>query len=546
MSYFQFSRNLAIGDLTVTGNLVVNGTSTFDNHLILRTGVAVTAANYSIGRNADATNLTQFNVPTGASFEFSINDGQIGLWNATGLSIGTTVPTHALMFGSSSTGIALYNTADQTTNYERGTISWASNVLEIEAEVGGSGTPRAIQIKNTLAAGGYTELIVQRNAFPFFEVDFVTTAMATAGNFYLFTSTATITPTSGTVNFVSITPTYNETSGTAANTDLLINRTQTAVGSGAQNLIDAQVASSSMFKVSNVGLITASAINSLNATSSTLTIQSQTFTAGALHNAVTVSPTWAAEDQGHRALKVIATQNGANSSVLTALRIEIVKATATTTLAQGSGIIIATPVVTGTITQTEGLHIVNQSIAGSTVSYAIIIESQTANATTTRAIEIQGTGANNAIRLGSSPNIYSSGAEVINFMDSTAARGITMTLTAAGNQTVVATAGSLVLTAFTKGIQGTDLASANNMGVPTSNYVDVTGTTQINTMAATNITAGTIVTLQFDGSVTVKHNTAGTGAVFQLVSGDFAATAGDTLTTVYDGTNWREVARAVI
>lgn len=51
----------------------------------------------------------------------------------------------------------------------------------------------------------------------------------------------------------SIKPTYNQTSGTASNTDLLINRTETAVGSGAQYLIDAQVDDVSQMNVANNG-----------------------------------------------------------------------------------------------------------------------------------------------------------------------------------------------------------------------------------------------------------------------------------------------------
>ncbi|MFH1952593.1 MAG: hypothetical protein ABIL06_13350 [Pseudomonadota bacterium] len=53
-------------------------------------------------------------------------------------------------------------------------------------------------------------------------------------------------------NGVAIIPTYNQTS-TASATDLLINRTETAVGTGAQLLIDAQVGSASKFSVSNTG-----------------------------------------------------------------------------------------------------------------------------------------------------------------------------------------------------------------------------------------------------------------------------------------------------
>lgn len=64
-----------------------------------------------------------------------------------------------------------------------------------------------------------------------------------------------ITNTSGQFNGVVIQPIYNQTSGTAANTDLLINRTETAVGSGVQKLIDAQVGGVSKFSVSNTGIV---------------------------------------------------------------------------------------------------------------------------------------------------------------------------------------------------------------------------------------------------------------------------------------------------
>jgi len=61
--------------------------------------------------------------------------------------------------------------------------------------------------------------------------------------------------TSGTNLTLKVSPTYNQASGTASNTDLLINRTETAVGSGAQLLIDAKVGGASKFKVTNTGKI---------------------------------------------------------------------------------------------------------------------------------------------------------------------------------------------------------------------------------------------------------------------------------------------------
>ena len=61
--------------------------------------------------------------------------------------------------------------------------------------------------------------------------------------------------TSGQVYAVAITPTYNEVTSSAANTDLIVNRTQTSIGSGAQLLLDLQVGGASKFSVSNTALI---------------------------------------------------------------------------------------------------------------------------------------------------------------------------------------------------------------------------------------------------------------------------------------------------
>ena len=63
---------------------------------------------------------------------------------------------------------------------------------------------------------------------------------------------------SGTTYGFKITPTYNQASSTATNTDLLINRTQNAIGSGTQNLIDAQVGGVSKFSISNAATLTLS------------------------------------------------------------------------------------------------------------------------------------------------------------------------------------------------------------------------------------------------------------------------------------------------
>ena len=59
--------------------------------------------------------------------------------------------------------------------------------------------------------------------------------------------------TSGSFYLLQVTGTYNQASGSAANTDLLINATRTAVGSGAQWGIEYQVGSSQKFAVDTAG-----------------------------------------------------------------------------------------------------------------------------------------------------------------------------------------------------------------------------------------------------------------------------------------------------
>jgi len=108
--------------------------------------------------------------------------------------------------------------------------------------------------------------------------------------------------------------------------------------------------------------------------------------------------------------------------------------------------------------------------------------------------------------------------------------------------------GITMTTKMIQGAQGTDIASANDATLTiTGNYFDITGNTQINTLSATGIQAGTLIVLQFDSNPVVKHATAGAGAQFQLAgAGDFSATAGDTLGVIFDGTYWRECFRTAI
>jgi hypothetical protein len=79
-----------------------------------------------------------------------------------------TVPTEPLTIGSaaSGSGMCLYNTADQTTNYERGCLRWTGSTLTIATEKGGAGTSardltiNAASSKINLQSNGTTKFTV--------------------------------------------------------------------------------------------------------------------------------------------------------------------------------------------------------------------------------------------------------------------------------------------------------------------------------------------------------------------------------------------------
>ncbi|HEC26691.1 MAG TPA: hypothetical protein ENI67_04695 [Gammaproteobacteria bacterium] len=77
----------------------------------------------------------------------------------------------------------------------------------------------------------------------------------TSGKALMFGQQTANTSVSGNPRLLSVEPVYNQASGTAANTDFLINRTETLLGSGEQLLCDMQVGGVSKFKVNNAGSV---------------------------------------------------------------------------------------------------------------------------------------------------------------------------------------------------------------------------------------------------------------------------------------------------
>jgi len=97
--------------------------------------------------------------------------------------------------------------------------------------------------------------------------------------------------------------------------------------------------------------------------------------------------------------------------------------------------------------------------------------------------------------------------------------------------------------------KGADVAAANNLTLGAGwNLFVITGNTQINAITTANRQAGSMITLIFTGTPTVKHNTAwwaGTAVLFLAGSLDLVAANNTVLWLIYDGTQRQETFRKV-
>ena len=273
------------GGVNISGELTVDTNTLYVDATNNRVGILTTSpavplhvsANNEVvrvGDNTNANNYIAFAYNTGAGspramighnsvsgnvavqggtskgIEFNVNNGTFGSGTAmtllsTGLlGIGTTAPTHTLTLPSTSTGIALYNTADQTTNYERVVGAWSGNIFTFAMTKGGTGTDRAVNI----SSGGMV-----------FSVDGNGTSIArstsgTALSTGAFRITGTQTQSSGLYSGLGIAPTINQSS-TAGYTALLVNPTETTTGSGSKLLADFQVGGATKAAISNTGYL---------------------------------------------------------------------------------------------------------------------------------------------------------------------------------------------------------------------------------------------------------------------------------------------------
>lgn len=212
------------------------------------------------------------------------NTIQLGATNAT-----TSAQALTLSSNVSGSGIALYDTADQSTNYARLQINDVSNQYEI-GSYAGSGAPsiRAIQIGVSATLGGTTlgrYLLIGGNGstgrFSFTD--------STGANIPIVGINGSQSSSNGVQGSLNLQQSFNQ-SGTASYYGLKIDPTETSLGSGSHYLIESGTSTApDLFDVTNAGIASSTGLNITGneALTGSLTLSAQgtgcaTFTSGVL------------------------------------------------------------------------------------------------------------------------------------------------------------------------------------------------------------------------------------------------------------------------
>ena len=171
--------NWANGEVTITetdaDTLTIAGVATrldlaagileMNNAVEWDTGVAIVAGEYSVGRDGDATNQLHFNIPTGATFEFSVNDVAELLLSATALTpgandgniLGSATVSWADLFLADG-AIVNFNNGNLTMTHSAGimtaTGNWTFSGAGPFAIGGVTAANVGLYVRNTLPASG--------------------------------------------------------------------------------------------------------------------------------------------------------------------------------------------------------------------------------------------------------------------------------------------------------------------------------------------------------------------------------------------------------
>lgn len=249
-------------------------------------GQAVTAGNYQVGRDADATNQLHFNAPAGTTMEFSFNDVPRILFsdavagNIENISCATTTTGFCLNIGDadSLTSGAILRLKSNSPSVTGKNLAFIrnQNVLAVGTTVANfeqDSTGTNLLLTST---GNGRSLVIDSSATSANALRFNTTAQTTAA--IISVPNADSLSTGNALNFVSNSPDTNVRS-------LAFIRNQNPLSISATALFVQQDSTANAFRVDSTGDSTSMVINSAATTANAINFSQSTQTSGFLLNA---------------------------------------------------------------------------------------------------------------------------------------------------------------------------------------------------------------------------------------------------------------------
>lgn len=183
-----------------------------------------------------------------------------------------------LTLGNTSTGVKLFNTADEVTNYELGEVAWKSNVFTLQVSKGGTGTGRTFKVQTVNDAS------------------------------------------TGTPDLITLAPEVAQ-SGTAGYTALALDITETSTGSGTVNLITAARGGNDYFVLGSTGNLALGHSGSL--TTRTLTMESGNTTVGDIIGQITFIGQGGAAARNYSRIQSSIVNNGGGGAYVGSLELQV-------------------------------------------------------------------------------------------------------------------------------------------------------------------------------------------------------------------------------
>lgn len=251
---------------TLTATKLVSPTSVATPSIITASGaLGITPAGGS-----------NLNVNLSTTGDFAVNTNQLYVDTSAGfVGIGTTTPTNPLHVSTnnSTTPPVIIENLNAT---GASSIQFNNSASTLKGSIGFSNASNLMQLGTTSTQ----DLRFLTNSLERVRIDSSgTVGIGTTSPGSTLDVVSNLVSASGTDLGVRIRPTVNS-SGTAGYTALLVNATETAVGSGAKNLLDLQNGGVSNFRVTSAGVVTVGTSVSLNGGATTLGLNGLTVSAG--------------------------------------------------------------------------------------------------------------------------------------------------------------------------------------------------------------------------------------------------------------------------